>query len=184
MFPRANVWVPLVALLASPAPAFAQSWHRTEIFLASSAQAQNMALLSMGDVEAASRPGVDYALFATELAAYLTKEVLHDSLAEYDGSLLGSHLSRSMPDTNSQFGSHCLTIVTRIGSSFGRSPSPSFAAEPASLAATAARAGAVGLALHQIWSAFKNDVDGDRSGVSLNPKVSSRRVGVNLTLRW
>ena len=35
-----------------------------------------------------------------------------------------------------------------------------------------------------IWSAFQNDVEGNRTGVSLNPKVGSRRIGVNVTLHW
>jgi len=55
--------------------------------------------------------------------------------------------------------------------------------EPSTLAYVA-RAATAGLALRQIWSAFQNDVEGNRTGVSLNPKVGSRRIGVNVTLHW
>jgi len=184
MLRRLIIWAPLVALVALALPASGQTWPRTQIFLASSGEAQTNSLLSVGDIATPSTPGVDYALFATELAAYLAKEILHDATNEYDGSLLGSHLSRSMPDANSQFGNHCLVIVTRLGSALPLSQSSGFTAESPTLLGGVARAAAAGLALHQIWSAFKNDVDGDRAGVSLNPKVSARRVGVNLTIHW
>jgi hypothetical protein len=184
MLRRLQLWTPLVALLALAGSAFGEPWRRAEIFLTSSVDGRNTALLAAGDVEVGQAPGVDYALFATELVAYLAKEVLHDATDEYDGSLLGSHLSRSMPDANSQFGNHCLLIVSRLGSALPLSRSSVFANEPPSLLASTARAAAAGLALHQLWSAFKNDVDGDRAGVSLNPKVSARRVGVNVTIHW
>ena len=145
-----------------------------------------MPLYSSGaGVPRINNPGLDYALFATELLAYLTKEVLHDSTDEYDNSLIGSHLSRSMPDPRSEFGSHCLTIVTQLGAAMPfRAGVASFGADDPSTLAYVARAAAAGLALRQIWSAFQNDVEGNRTGVSLNPKVGSRRVGVNLTLHW
>ena len=176
---------PLMGLLALATTARAQTWQRPQIFLSSAGQAQTMALVSMGDGIAPSSAGMDYALFVTELAAFLTKEVLHDSHDEYDDSLLGSHLTRTMPDSNSQFGTHCLTIVGSIGSALPMSaPSASLVSGSPSVLATLARTAATGLALQQIWSAFKNDVEGNRAGVSLNPKVSSRRVGANLTIHW
>src|SRR5262249_49741589 len=60
--------------------------------------------------------GVDYGVFATELVAFLTKEVLRESANEFNNTLLGSHLSDSMPDQRSEFGGHCLTIITQLGS--------------------------------------------------------------------
>lgn len=45
----------------------------------------------------------------------------------------------------------------------------------------AARAVTAGLALRQVWSAFQNNVEDDRSGVSLNPRIGARRFGVNAT---
>lgn len=38
--------------------------------------------------------------------------------------------------------------------------------------------------LRQVWSAFQSHVEDDRSGVSLNPKIGARRVGIKLTFRW
>jgi hypothetical protein len=185
MLLRLVLSTPLMALLALAPSARAQTWHRPEIFLTSAGQTRTMTLVSAGDFLAPAPAAVDYAVFVTELAAFLTKEVLHDTHDEYDGSLLGSHLSSTMPDANSEFGSHCLTIVTRIGSALPfSSPSSSLVAEPPTLLGAVARTAATGLALHQIWSAFKNDVENNRAGVSLNPKVSSRRVGANVTIHW
>ena len=176
----------LLGLLFLGTPVGAQSLGQTEVFLSSAGRASAMSLYSSAvSTPRVADPGLDYAVFATELVAYLTKEVLPDSADEYDNSLLGGHLSRSMPQSNSEFGSHCLTIVTRLGSAlpFQASMASLTADEPSTLGYVA-RAAAAGLALRQIWSAFQNDVEGNRTGVSLNPKVSSRRVGVNVTLHW
>jgi hypothetical protein len=54
-------------------------------------------------------------LFAAELLAFVTKEVFRESANEFDNTLLGSHLNRSMSDQRYEFGSHCLTIITRLG---------------------------------------------------------------------
>ena len=176
----------LLGVLVFGTPAHGQSLASTEVFLSSAAQSTAMPLYSFGfGAPQIAKPGLDYALFATELIAYLTKEVLPDSPGEYDNSLLGSRLSRSMPDSRSEFGTHCLTIVTRLGSALplGGAASTLGVGEPSTLAYVA-RTAAAGLALRQVWSAFKNNVEGNRAGVSLNPKVSSRRVGVNVTLHW
>jgi len=176
----------LLGLLFLSTPVRAQSLGRTEVFLSSAGQAKAMSLYSSGFIAPQpAGPGMDYALFATELVAYLTKEVLPDSPNEYENSLLGSRLSRSMPDSRSEFGSHCLTIVTRLGSAlpYAGGASNLVIGGPSTLAYVA-RAATAGLALRQIWSAFQNDVEGNRTGVSLNPKVGSRRIGVNVTLHW
>ena len=46
------------------------------------------------------------------------------------------------------------------------------------------RVASTALVLRQIWSAFKNDVEDNRRGLSLKPKIGTRKVGVNLTLHW
>jgi len=172
--------------VVSALPASAHTLRRTEIFLSSAGDGKAVSLLSAGSSDAGGNSiGLDYALFANELVAYLTKEVLPDSANEFDGSLLGSHLSRSLPELHSDFGSHCLKIVTQIGSALPFSTGPSSVAiDSPSALQYAARAATAGLALRQVWSAFQNDVEGNRSGVSLNPKVSARRVGVSLTFHW
>jgi len=178
-----SVFVYALLLCAS---ARAQTSGSTQIMLAPWNASSGMTLYSSGAVAPQVRsPGLDYALFATELVAYLTKEVIPDSVDEFDNSLLGSKLTRSMPPTSSEFGSHCLMIVRSIGSTlpFRAGPSSLGVGQPSTLS-YAARAVAGGLALHQIWSAFQNNVEGNRAGLSLNPKVSARRVGVNLTLHW
>ena len=176
----------LVSALLLCAPAYAQSRGSTQILLTPWTGNGGMTLYSSGAVAPQVRtPGLDYALFATELVAYLTKEVLPDSSDEFDNSLLGSKLTRSMPPTSSEFGSHCLMIVRSIGSSLPfRADASSLAIDQPSTLSYVARAVAGGLALHQIWSAFQNDVEGNRTGLSLNPKVGARRLGVNLTLHW
>ena len=175
-----------VCALLLDAPARAQSSGSTLIMLAPWDASSGMTLYSSGAVAPQVRSqGLDYALFATELVAYLTKEVVPDSADEFDNSLLGSKLTRSMPPTSSEFGSHCLLIVRSIGSVLPfRANASSLAVGQPSTLSYAARAVAGGLALRQIWSAFQNNVEGNRAGVSLNPKVSARRVGVNVTLHW
>jgi hypothetical protein len=175
-----------VCALVFAAQAHAQTFGRTEVLLTPGTAPRGMTLYSSGAlIPQVRQPGLDYALFATELVAYLTKEVLPDSSDEYDNSLLGSKLTRSMPPAQSEFGSHCLTIVRHLGSLLPLSPSAtSLAVDQSSTLGYLARAAAGGLALRQIWSAFQNDVEGNRAGVSLNPKVSARRFGVNVTLHW
>jgi hypothetical protein len=164
----------------------AQMLGRTELFLSSAAENNAISLLSAGagSRETSSRE-IDYAVFVTELAAFLTKEVFRDSANEFDNTLLGTHLNRFMPDQHSEFGSHCLTIITRLGSQLAPPlRSSNLAVGSPSLLDYVARAATAGLALRQVWSAFQNHIEGDRSGVSLNPKVSARRIGVNITVHW
>lgn len=158
---------------------------RTEIFLSSAAGTRAFSLVSSGERPLVERSGqLDYALFATELVAYLTKEILPDSSEEYSESPLGSRWNRSMPSTDSRFGEHCINIVTRIGSAIPRPSFRSLAESPPSAEEVALRGATAALALRQIWDAFTNDVEGNRSGVSLRPRVSTRRVGVNVTFHW
>ena len=158
---------------------------RTEVFLTSAAGARTFSLVSVtGGSAINATPHLDYALFATELAAYLTKEILPDSSEEFGDSPLGSRWTRSMSDSNSQFGDHCLKVVASIGSAV---PMPSFGSVTTTSPSTAEyvlRGATAALALRQVWDAFTNDVQGNRTGVSLRPKVSSRRVAVNVTLHW
>ena len=153
------------------------------MFITSAAGNQALPGLSFGQ-PVASSDSLDYATFATELVAYLTKEVLSDSADEYVASPLGSRWSSSMPDRRSEFGGHCLEIVGQLGSAVPRLMPGLGASSAPSITTYALRAATAGLALRQIWSAFEHDVRGDRTGVSLDPKVSARRVGVNLTLHW
>src|SRR5215468_859837 len=70
----------------------AQTHGRTELFLSSAAENKAMTLFSTGTGSGqADSAEVDYAVFATELIAYLTKEVFRDSANEFDNSLLGTH---------------------------------------------------------------------------------------------
>ncbi|HSD11819.1 MAG TPA: hypothetical protein VLF14_12575 [Candidatus Binatia bacterium] len=170
-------------LFLSPTSVTAQMLQRTELSLSFSGETKAISLFSTGTGTGHSA-GVDYAVFATELVAFLTKEVLRESADEFDNTLLGSHLSPSMPSQRSEFGSHCLTIITRLGSQLPLpSPSSSMVGSTSTLD-YAVRAVTAGLALRQVWSAFRNHVEDNRSGVSLNPKIGARRVGVKLTFRW
>ena len=181
--PRSR-WLALLALLATGGTASAQSFANTDIYLGSASQGSALALVSSESSTTARTAALDYATFATELVAYLTKEILPDSANEFDNSLLGSHLSPSMPDQHSEFGTHCLMIVTSIGKAL---PFPRALAEISGEPSTldyAARLATACLALRQVWSAFQNNVEDGRTGVSLNPKVSARRVGVSLTVHW
>jgi hypothetical protein len=189
----------LLGLLMTATSVRAQTLGRTELFLPSAsvtAQIPDRTELSLslaGENKAISlfstatghSSGVDYAVFATELVAFLTKEVLRESADEFDNTLLGSHLSPSMPSQRSEFGSHCLTIITRLGSQLPlrTSPSTSMVGSTSTLD-YAVRALTAGLALRQVWLAFQNHVEDNRSGISLNPKIGARRVGVKLTFRW
>jgi hypothetical protein len=62
--------------------------------------------------------------------------------------------------------------------------SPAFAIGSPSNLDYLLRFASTALALRQIWSAFKNDVEDNRRSLSLSPKVGAHRVGVNLTLHW
>ena len=135
----------------------------------SSASAQTLGqrevFLSAGETTRSNSAGIDYVTFAYELVAFVTKEILPDSHDEYPESPLGSRLSRDMAERDSAFGKHCLTVVSQVGAAL-----PWFSSRS--------------LALRQIWSAFKNDVEDNRRGLSLNPKVGAHKIGVNLTLHW
>jgi hypothetical protein len=176
----------LLTQLVTATSVAAQKLGRTELFLSSAAENKAISLLSTGaGLRDASSSEIDYAVFATELLAYLTKEVFRDSANEFDNSLLGTHLSRSMPDQHSEFGIHCLTIITSLGTQLAPPlRSSGLAVDSPSLLDYAAKAATAGLVLRQVWSAFQNHIEGDRTGVSLNPKVSARRIGVNITVHW
>lgn len=174
-------------VLAGATAASAQRIGRTEVFLSSADTSRMVTFFgSAGAPTAAPSAGFDYAVFAAELVAYLTKELVPGSADEYRYSLLGSHLSPTVPKPRSEFGSHCLEVVTRLGSAVrglgGDSPGLG-AARPSALA-YAARAGSTALVLREMWTAFKNDVEDTRHGVSLKPKVGGGRFSVSFTVRW
>jgi hypothetical protein len=174
----------LLMVFGACAVASAEGMTRTQLFLSSANDSQALPFFQLGESATPASGNLDYALFATELAAFLTKEVLHDSSSEYPNSPLGSRWTSSMPDQRSEFGSHCLSIVSNIGSVMPRlTPATDSLGSP-SVVNYVVRAATAGLALRQIWSAFERDVRSDRTGVALEPKVSARRVGVNLTLHW
>ena len=129
---------------------------------------------------------MDYATFAYELISFITKEILPDSRDEYPESPLGSRLTRDMTERHAAFGEHCLTVVSQVGAALPSfsSSSPDFSIGSPSNLDYLLRVASTALALRQIWSAFKNDVEGNRRGLSLDPKVGAHRVGVNLTLHW
>jgi len=144
-----------------------------------------ISFLSAGEATRSSAAAVDYATFAYELIAFVTKEILPDSHDEYPESPLGSHLTRNTADPASPFGKHCLIVVSQVGALVpSLSGASSFAIGSTSGFDDLLRLGSTALALHQIWSALKNDVEGDRRGFSLNPKVGAHRIGVNLTFHW
>lgn len=173
--------------LFAAAPASAQLLHHSQVYLSSTSQAPLITFF--GDKTpptVAAGAHLDYALFATELIAFVAKEVLHDSRDEYQGSLLGSHLTATMPAQHSEFGAHCLNVVSHIGSVI-----PSFDGHSATLAESsptlfdyAARAATTALALRGAWSAFTSDSSENRTQFSLSPKVSAHRFAVNFTVEW
>jgi hypothetical protein len=178
----------LCMLVVFATPAFAQTFGHTEVFLSSAAEGRVVTFLgaSAPPRGPAAAAGFDYALFATELIAYLTKEMLHDSMDEYGNLLPGSHRSATLPERRSEFATHCLEVVTQLGSAvqgFG-SDSPDLVVGPPSALEYAARAGTAALALRQVWTALSNDVEAGRPGFSLKPKVAAGRFAINLTLRW
>ena len=174
----------LLALTTVITPATAGSVTDVKLFLSSAALDQALPYSAFGYADPNAGAQVDFALFATELTAFLMKEVVSDSREEYKRSPLGSRWSQSMPKQRSEFGTHCLMIVGRVGAAMPRlMPGSSSLGAPSAMQ-YAARAATAGLALRQIWRAFEHDVKNERSGVSLNPKVSSRRIGVNVTLHW
>jgi hypothetical protein len=187
MVRSANIYrsLGLWMLMTAAAPAAAQTFRHTEMFLSSAAEHRVVTFLGARAAPTAAAK-FDYALFAAELIAYLTKEVLPESADEYENSSLGSHLSTTMPPHRSEFGSHCLEVVTRLGSAmpaFGGNSAEAIGGPPSTFD-YAARAGSLALALHQVWAALRNEVESSHRGLSLNPKVSARRFAVNLTLRW
>ena len=127
-------------------------------------------------------PPVDYATFVYELLAFLGKEILSDSREEYPESPIGSRLSPSMPEQRSAFGSHCLTVIARLGSAmsydFGFAAGSDLPVDSLSRVATAA------LMLRRVWSAFDNHARDNRRAVSLRPKVGTNKVRISLTFHW
>jgi len=173
-------------LVLLSANASAQRIGTTEVVLASSGEKQAISLFS-GDglTMNGDRATLDYATFVYELFAFVTKEVLSDAGDEYPESPIGSRLSRSMPELRSEFASHCLTVVTQLGSVVpylsARTELGGGSASPLDYLAHAA---AAALALRKMWSAVENDAGNNRRGVSLNPKVGTNKVGVSLTFHW
>ena len=168
------------------------SFDRTKFSFDFMGENEAISLLSTG-TGAVRSAGVDYSAFAMELVAFVIKEVLHDSSNEFDRPLRGPYLSSSMPEQlsssmpnqRSEFGSHCLTIITQLGSQLPLPRSaPSLTVDSTSTLDYGVRALTAGLVLRQVWSAFQNHVEDNRSGVSLDPKVGTRRVGIKLTFRW
>jgi hypothetical protein len=150
----------------------------TLIFLSAIAPAESIGGTEMSLDSAATKhesAALDYATFALELFAFVAKEVLPDSPDEFAESLIGSRLSHSMPEKRSEFGSHCLTIVTRLGSAV-----PYLSASNDELGAGSASPPA----LRRIWSAFENGAGDDRRDVALNFKVGVNKVGISLTFHW
>jgi len=175
----------LLAFTTTITPAMAGGPSDIRLFVSSAATGQPVPFLAFGGSEVSGARGrLDYALFATELLAFVTKEVMSDSGEEYKRSPLGSRWSSSAPKSRSEFGNHCLMIVGRIGSAVPDMMPSAIAESTPSAATYAVGAATTGLALRQIWRAFERDIRDDRGGVSLDPKVSTRRIGVNLTLHW
>lgn len=174
-------------VLWTATPASAQVLGQIEIFLSSAADRRVATFLGPTPA-AAVAPGFDYGRFATELVAYLTKEIVPASAEEYRNSPLGSHLSKTMPLERSEFGTHCLEVVARLGSAVPAlgSGSPVLPQDSsASALRYAARVGATALALREVWAAALGiDVEEGRRPFSLDPKVGAGRFAVNLTLRW
>jgi len=170
-------------LALTSAAASAQTLGHREVSFSAGDDKQVISFLSAGETTRSSSAGMDYATFAYELVAFVTKEILPDSHDEYPDSPLGSHLSRGMTERGSDFGKHCLTVVSQVGATL-----PSFSSVSPDLTIGSLdyllRFASSALALRQIWSAFKNDVEDNRRGLSLNPKVGAHRIGVNLTLHW
>ena len=138
----------------------------------------------------ATRPAApfDYALFASELVAYVAKEVLDDSPDEFAGnSLIPSTLSPSMPATDHDFGSHCLKVVTDIGRGISSSEVPVLGSVGSSAPAMTSYAGhAIGavFAVREVWHLIRNDIENRSEGFSLHPKLGSNKVALSLTIRW
>jgi hypothetical protein len=179
-------WLAVALVGLSYAQASAEIVDPVKVFVSGELEISGSPLVAVGS---RFNPGqsdqMDYAIFVHELAAYITKEILPDSADEYEGSsMIPSHLSTGMPEGRSRFGAHCLTVLGQIGSELPAIQVPYMNGDSPSMLAQAARAGAALLAVHQVWSAFRNDVEDNRTGFSLNPKVSARKIGVNLTFHW
>ena len=139
--------------------------------------------------EAPAPAGFDYALFATEVFAYVAKEVLRDSPDEFAGnSLIPSTLSPSMPSTDHDFGDHCLKVVKDIGRGVSSvAPMPSLGGVGRSPVVASYVGQAIGAAfgIHEVWRLIRNDIVDNRSeAFSVHPKVGSNKVALSLTLRW
>jgi hypothetical protein len=149
-----------------------------------------LALSSDGD-----RPrvdgSVDYTRFGHELVAWVLKEALPDSddgrlPAAWKGPRLGpavwsgSRLGPAAVDHGSEFGSHCLAVLSEL---HGRILPPASGPELPSLA-PGALVGMAFVAIGEVWSPLRKHVEGRRSGFSLEPKVGSRRLGLHFTYHW
>jgi hypothetical protein len=178
-----------LTLTLAAASASAEMPDPVDVFLSGRIQVGPSPLLQVGErVSAYSPAQLDYAVFVHELVAYVTKEILPDAQDEYlESSEIPSRLSPGMPRGRSEFGAHCLIILGQIGthvSPFAHSSLTTFQAADPGVFSYIARAGTTLLAVRQVWSALRNDVEDKRSGFSLNPKVSGKKVGAYLTFRW
>jgi hypothetical protein len=180
-------------LVLTSAAASAEAFGEREIYLSSGDDERLVSFLSGGEMtgdraawmdgSAFTHERIDYSTFAYELIAFVAKEAFSDSDDEYPGSPLGSRLSRDMTVKNSPFGKHCLVVVSQVGRLMPSSLSGLAFARPGGVD-DVLRVASTALALRRIWTAFKSDVEGDRRGFSLKPKVGARRVGVNVTFHW
>ena len=171
-----------LALVLLPQHAAAQT--RVQLFLTGAAGQAVTPRAHFGSGAVATER-LTFSLFAAELGAFLAKEIISDSDEEFRSSPIPSRLNSVAPESRSEFGTHCLTIVTKIGDSL---PSLGFSSAERDLSASVATAAletaATSLALREIWSAFRKDIEGDRRGFSLDPKVGARQVRVNLVFHW
>jgi hypothetical protein len=133
--------------------------------------------------DAAAAHPFSYPLFASEIVAYVAKEVLSDAQDEFADSPIPGHLSPSMPDTDSRFGSHCLHFVAELGSRVSRTPALSGVSSATSTAAYAARGIAAALAIRDTSKALRHK-DDDAGGFSLAPKLGTNKLMLRVTFRW
>jgi hypothetical protein len=134
------------------------------------------------------RDQVDYGLFATELIAFVVKEVFPNSRDEYAGSSrIPFHMSADVPGSRSDFGRHCLIVLKQFRTGRVASREPIVLPEIESPSHPGAALGWLrGAALFagEVWSALRNEVEDRQTGISLRPKLSSRKVALKLTVRW
>ena len=148
------------------AAASAHTLDQREVFLSYGDDKQLISFLSAGETTRSSSAGMDYATFAYELIAFVTKEILPESHDEYPDSPHGSHLSRDVTQRRSAFGTHCLTVVSQVEVALHSLSSASSDFTIGSLSGVdyLRRVASTALVLRQIWSAFKNDIEALLSG--------------------